>query len=401
MPKSSSRLILRLLVAASFFVLSSASRMAFAADSYDIAVVTSLSGSAAMLGQTGKEALGLAERVINQGGGVQGRPVHFAFYDDETSPQVAVQLASQIKATNPPVILGASLAAQCNAMSPLMQDGPVMYCLSPAPQVTPGTYAFESFVSSDAIIQTLVRYFKARGWTRLGLVTTTDATGQDADRAFAALLKLDEFKGVTIVDQEHFNAADVSVSAPIEKLRAAKPQILVAFTTGAAIGTVFRSLAQAGLDIPVATSTGNEIFSLMNQYRQFLPKELYFGSGAGSANGSDLVLGQGTIAAKAAFNEAYKTADRVPDFGAEVVWDPAMIVVHALRSLGTEAQASKVRDFISHLDGYEGVSGTYNFGKYPQRGLGSDNVIIVRWNDAKAMFEAVSQTGGQPIVAKN
>ena len=60
-----------------------------------------------------------------------------------------------------------------------------------------------------------------------------------------------------MVERAHFNPGDVSVAAQIETIRGAKPQALVAWTTGTALATILKGIVQAGLDIPVATTDGN------------------------------------------------------------------------------------------------------------------------------------------------
>ena len=57
-----------------------------------------------------------------------------------------------------------------------------------------------------------------------------------------------ENKDITLVDRVHFNPTDVSVAAQIERVKAAKPQAFIAWSTGAPIATVFKGIVQAGLD---------------------------------------------------------------------------------------------------------------------------------------------------------
>src|SRR5450432_80781 len=106
-----------------------ASPPALAADPYDLNVILSLTGGASFLGKAEQQALQLVEKWANENGGIEGRPLHLVFHDDQSTPQVAVQLASQVVAGKPAVEIGANLVAMCNAMAPLMQNGPLMYCL--------------------------------------------------------------------------------------------------------------------------------------------------------------------------------------------------------------------------------------------------------------------------------
>ena len=90
------------------------------AQAIDVPVVLPLTGGASFLGQGERDALRILEGVLNHGPGPQ---LHFVFHDDQSSPQTAVQLASQIKAQQPPVVLGSAIVAMCNAMSPMLKGG--------------------------------------------------------------------------------------------------------------------------------------------------------------------------------------------------------------------------------------------------------------------------------------
>ena len=68
---------------------------------YRIPVILSLSGPAAFLGKEQADSLRMLEDDVNRHGGVAGTPIHFDVADDQTSPQVAVQLANAIVASLP------------------------------------------------------------------------------------------------------------------------------------------------------------------------------------------------------------------------------------------------------------------------------------------------------------
>src|SRR5665213_1714364 len=81
---------------------------------------------------------------VNQNGGIDGRPLHFTYGDDESQPQVAVQLATEIIAEHPAALMVTGPVANCAAVAPLLSTGPVMWCNSPALHPKPGSYAFAS-----------------------------------------------------------------------------------------------------------------------------------------------------------------------------------------------------------------------------------------------------------------
>src|ERR1700746_17444 len=121
---------------------------AVAAETYDIHVILPLTGSGAFLGQGHRDSLDTLAEIVNKSNGIEGRPLRFVYHDDQSNPQVSVQLATEIIAQKPAVILGSSLVAMCAAIAPLMQNGPVDYCLSPAYHPPAGSFVFSSGASA-------------------------------------------------------------------------------------------------------------------------------------------------------------------------------------------------------------------------------------------------------------
>jgi branched-chain amino acid transport system substrate-binding protein len=371
---------------------------AVGADTYDIDVIMPLTGGGSFLGKAEQQSLLLAERRVNRDGGIHGRALRFVFHDDQSSPQTAVLLASQVVAEHPPVVIGSSLVAMCSAMAPLMREGPVEYCLSPGVHPERGSYLFTSSVSTFDLANALIRYFRLKGWTRVALMTSTDASGQDAERGLDRILALPENQAMTVAERVHFNPADVSVSAQIERVKAAAPQAFIAWCTGSPIATIFRGIAEAGLDLPVATTDGNMTRAQMKQYAAFLPARLYFPASQWVMGGA--ALGEEPPAVRKEQQEflaAFAEAGLDPDVASELAWDPARILVDALRRLPPNPTALQLRDSLAELRGYAGVNGIYDFQREPQRGLTVENAVVTRWNKDARRWEVVSEPTGIPL----
>ncbi|HEY8732399.1 MAG TPA: ABC transporter substrate-binding protein [Candidatus Limnocylindria bacterium] len=359
---------------------------ATAATPYELHVILPLTGSAAFLGKPEQQALDALQGVVNKSGGISGRPVKFTYYDDASTAATDVQLVNQIIAKNVPVILGPSLAGSCNAASPVVANGPVLYCFSPGIHPDKGSYTFTSSVSTIDLNRALFKYFKSKGLTKIATLTSTDATGQDADSAIKT--GVSEASGVELVAQEHFNTTDVSVSAQISRIKASGAQALVAWSTGTPIATVLRGAAQAGLDIPIATTDGNMTYAQMDQYAAFLPKDLLIPAPEWPA-AATLPAGSVKDALKV-YTDALAAANVQPDIGTSLAWDPALIVIETLKKLGPQATASQLRDAINGLKGFSGVNGTYDFTVEPQRGLTSAQALVTRWDATKKAWVPVS-----------
>jgi branched-chain amino acid transport system substrate-binding protein len=367
-----------------------------AAEPYQIDVVVPLTGPGAFLGKGEQQSLELAQKAVNESGGLKGRPLQFVFHDDQSSPQTGVQLTSGLVAKKPAVILGSSLVAICRAMAPLVKNGPVDYCFSPGLHPAAGDYSFTASVSTTDLADAVVRYFRGKGWTRLAFMFSTDATGQEFEEGVKGILAKPENKEMKVVAAEHFAISDVSVSAQIQNVKAANPQAFVAWSTGSPIATIFRGMVQAGLDVPMATTDGNMTYAQMKQYAEFLPKQLYIPAGQFVARDTS---GQpsAVVKAHAEFYKAFDAIGAKPDEPSELAWEPAMIIVHALRTLGTEATAAQIHEFLAHLKGYAGADGVYDFERIPQRGLDVSNAVVTLWSTQAQTWEVVSKPGGAPL----
>jgi branched-chain amino acid transport system substrate-binding protein len=389
----------RLGIALAFTTLTAAASLcapAFAADPYKIDVITSLTGGASFLGKGEQQSLEFLKKSVNKSGGINGRDLNFVYYDDQSSPQTAVQLATQIMASNPPVILGPSIVAMCNAAGALMKNGPVMYCLSPGIHPAKGSFVFTSSASTYDLAKALMRYFRTKGWTNIAVMTSSDASGQDAERGLNEAAAMAENGTIKIVARAHFNITDVSVAAQIENVKAAKPQAFIAWSTGAPIATIFKGIVQAGLDVPTATTDGNMTYAQMKNYADFLPRQLYIASAQWAAYGMPGIDAK-VAKAQGAFYEEYAAAGLKPDLPASIAWNTGLIVVDALRTLGPNVTAVQLRDYLQNLKGFAAIDGVHDFGASPQRGLDLSHVVVTHWDPAKGTWVPLSKPGGEPL----
>jgi branched-chain amino acid transport system substrate-binding protein len=368
-----------------------------AAEPYNINVILPLTGGGAFLGKGHRDSLDILAEIVNKSGGIRGRPLHFVFHDDESSPQVAVQLAGEILAEKPAVMLGSSLVAMCAAMAPLMKEGPVDYCLSPAYHPQTGSFVFSSSASAIDQTKAVMRYYRMKGWTKIATLNNTDATGQQNDKATDLVAALPENKGVKLVAREHFNPTDISVAAQIERIKASGAEAIIAGVTGSPAATVFKGMVQAGLDIPVAPTSGNEVVAQMEQWKDFLPKGLVMGSAVFPEHDGIWKLDPRIETAQHEMYAALKAHGEKPDNLVATCWDAGLIVIDALKALGPDATAKQIRSYIANLTNFAGVDGFYNFKENPERGLGPDSAIVVRYDPAVKAFVWLSQPGGAPL----
>jgi branched-chain amino acid transport system substrate-binding protein len=365
-----------------------------AADPYEINVILSNSGIAAFIGAQQTAMLKGIEEVENKRGGINGRPIHFNILDDASSPVTAVQLANSVIAKGVPVILGSTITANCDAIFSLVKaNGPVEYCFSPALHPPAGAYAFSSGASTTDIAAAAIHYFRDRGFTRLALISSTDASGADGENVVLRAMALPENKGLTLVTNEHFGIADVSVAAQVARIKAANPQVVIAWTSGTPTGTVLRSLHDAGLNVPVQLNAANIVRAQLKGYASFAPSELYL---PGFRFMAPELVGKGPLHdAQQAFFAALKTQGVTsPEVSHSLAYDSTLVVINALRHLPPNPTAAQLRDAIEQTHGISGVNSILDYRDGSQRGVPISSIVIIRWDGEKEAFVPVSKPGG-------
>ena len=379
---------MRMHIAACAFALAAIASVApapAAADDITVPVIISLTGPAGFLGQKEQASLRVLETTVNATGGIDGRKVHFDYSDDESNPQVAVQLASALAAKKAPLIFGPTLTATCQSVAPLGdRAGPVTFCLSPAIFPRSNGYMFMGAPSIDDVQPVLFRYLLTRKLRRVAFITSTDASGADFEKRVDGILAKPEFNDIKIVAREHFGTADISVAAQMSRIKSATPDVLLTFTVGTPFGTLLKGVHDAGLDMPVYGSGGNFTYAQMQQYASFLPKELFLNGSRGIT--PDPTATGAVKRAQDRYFAALAKANLRSEFATSIPWDPMSIVLEAIRRAGPDADAQKLWTTMQGIKGYTGIEGTYDFTTHDQRGLGEGATALFRYDQAKNDF---------------
>jgi branched-chain amino acid transport system substrate-binding protein len=360
---------------------------------YRLDIMLSQTGPGTFLGVKEHEALTVLEKVVNDGGGINGRPVQFAYTDDQSNPVVAVQLANAVAARGAPVVLGPSLVGSCSAMLPLLEKaGLVNYCYSNALNSPSRSYAFSSSAGSAADAVVIIRYFREHGWTRIGFIAGNDVAGRVSEGQVDAAMALPENRNMKVVEKEFFSPADLSVNAQLVKIKDARPQALFTTASGTSFGTIMHAMHDTGLDVPTYSSSANMVETQLIGYAGILPRDLFFVTSNGVVD-----AGVGTKAVKDAqrvYFQAFARAGLAPNSSAVLCWDPTMIVIDALRHTGPNPTAEKLHAYIENLHDWAGIEGVYDFRDGGQRGVGLSSLLVYRWDSPAAKISVVSQPAG-------
>jgi branched-chain amino acid transport system substrate-binding protein len=363
-----------------------------------INAIVSMTGPSANLGQDAAASLAALEKLVNRTGGIKGRQLHFQIGDDQSSPAVAAQLFQQLLPSHPAVVLGSTTSAPSQAMAAdVTADGPVLYALTPNLLPKPGGFVFAAGVKTIDIKRVEVTYYRMRGFTKIGVIATTDASGQNNLAGIQEILRLPENKDVKLADVESFGLSDVSMAAQATRLKAAGVQMIFDYSEGTAFLTSLHALNDTGLAVTVNTPGANFSPSLLNQVKSILPKELD-GTGQSFVNRNR----SANDPQKKPIDDFYASlaADGVtaPTGTNAYAWDPALIVVSVLRSLGTNATAAQIHTAIENLRDFPGAGGIYDFSSGDQHGATVRSILVVRNDpDHPGNTKIVSKQGGAPL----
>ena len=242
LPKRLTRFVASLLLLSMTLVPS----MARAEDPYEIYVILPLTGFAAFLGAGVATTLGVVQEITNQHGGIHGRPVKFVIQDDQSSPQPTVQLTQALVAKHVPAILGSAVSPMCAAQLPVVKDGPLTWCMSPVVRPPAGSFMFTVLQTTDDYLDVCLRYAEARGWHKIAVITTTDASGQDFDATLDRVMAKPEHRGETIVSHDHYGISDISVSAQVAHIKNSGADAMFGWSAGTAFGTLVACRRRCG-----------------------------------------------------------------------------------------------------------------------------------------------------------
>ena len=93
----------------------------------EIHAFLSITGFNAFIGSAYAQTLKIVEKHVNATGGIRGRPVRFVEHDDQSNPQIDIQLLAPLLAAHVPVIIHSGPVVSCNALRPLIEAAAEMH----------------------------------------------------------------------------------------------------------------------------------------------------------------------------------------------------------------------------------------------------------------------------------
>lgn len=228
------------------------------ADDIVIGSLHDLSGGLDILGKPMQDALLLAVQEINDGGGLLGKKVSVATMDPQSNMQLYAQYAQQMALKDKVTALfGGITSASREVIRPVMKRFNTLYFYNT--QYEGGVCDRNTFCTGQTPAQNvdkLIPYVTKRWGKKIYILAADYNYGQittDWIKKYAAS------SGATVIGADFF-PLDVNQFGPtIQKIQAAKPDMVISVLVGGAHMAFYRQWAAAGMNtkIPMASTTFN------------------------------------------------------------------------------------------------------------------------------------------------
>ena len=220
-----------------------------------IGCVLSLTGPGAGLGQPERNGILLGERVINERGGVGGRPIKILIDDDGSKPDIAKSKAEgMIFGEKVVAFIGPSLTASTGAIAAITNAEKMAQVtftgLGPAIEQTYKTLYHVLPPQSQNARAMLEYATKAAKVKKIGVLHDT-GYGQ---AVMGSLQAVSASYGVEFVAVERFEVGATDVSAQAAKVRAAQPEIVFVVATSP---VPFRNARQMKITQQIVSAIGS------------------------------------------------------------------------------------------------------------------------------------------------
>ena len=356
----------------------------FAAEPIKIGAFFALSGPAANIGTPTKLVAQMAADKINTEGGINGRPIELIVGDTESDPAKAAVIAKKfIFNDKVAAIIGPTSTAEGMSVKKIVEEAgvPIFMTVGGDPVIMGGnfgayTYVFKSPQRSSTAVQKLYGYLKAKGLTKVALLTASDSFGKDG---LGWLEKLAPEFGISFAAKESFGPSDTDMTAQLTKIRSAAPQAIITWTIGPVGSIVAKNKAQLGIAIPLFQCHGLpdpkyvELAGKASEGDRMPATKLMVAETLPSSDPQKKVIAEFIHL----YRDVYKHDKEFPiNTHSGYAWDAIVIVADGLKKAGTDPKA--LRAAIEQTKGYVGVSGVYTLTPEDHNGLGVDSMVMVQ-----------------------
>ncbi|CEJ13497.1 Leucine-, isoleucine-, valine-, threonine-, and alanine-binding protein precursor [bacterium YEK0313] len=329
-------------------------------DPIKVGAVLCLTGPGAGLGQAERSAMQLAEKMINEAGGIGGGPLRILIEDDGSKPDIAKSKAEALIFNEKvAAMIGGSLTASTGAMAALT-DGEKMAQvaltgLGPAIELNYKSL-YHVLPPQPLNAKAMLEYTKAQNFKKIGVLHDS-GYGQ---LVYTSLRGMARDYGVDFVAVEKFEVGATDVSTQAAKVRAAQPEAVYVVATSP---VPFRGARQVKITQPIISAIGSSPYDYVRGMGEFADDIVF----------PEFLVGEDPEPHQRAFVELYQKAyGSLPKNYEAAGWDAVHIVADALKKAGPTDKAAIAA---AMRQPFKGVMASYDFSKDDLTGIGLTSYV--------------------------
>jgi len=330
-----------------------------------IGSVLSLTGPGAGLGQPERSGILLAEKTINDRGGIGGRPIKILIEDDGSKPDLAKSKAeSLIFGENVLAFIGPSLTASTGAIASITNaEKMAQVTFTGLGPVIEQSYKMLYHVLPPQILNARAMLEYASKSAKAKKVGVLHDTGY-GQAVLTGLQTLNASYGIEFVSIERFEVGASDVSAQAAKVRASQPDLVFVIATSP---VPFRNARQMKITQQIVSAIGSASYDYVRGMGEYADDIVF----------PEFMVGENPLPRQAEFVELYRKANNaLPKNFESAGWDAVNIVAKAIGKAG--ANASREAIAIAMRDPYEGAMAKYNFAAADMTGIELPSFIFSR-----------------------
>jgi len=358
-------------------------KFAFGRETIRIGSLLDLSGNTSEVGKAAQRVSEMAVDVVNAEGGVVGRMLELVTFDTRGDPILGKGRARELVfGRKVSAVLGPTDWPTAMMIKPFFEEAqiPAMMLTWEDSVIRGGKFGIYDWIFRLPLrritaLERICAFARERGWTRVGLVTTSDTTGREVRQW---LERRGKSYGIHEVLVESFIRAE-DITEKLVRLVSQAPQVIVSWCPLPHAASVARILEKVGTEIPLF------------QCHEISPQR--YVEMAGLAAKESLVVSNKMLVWRGLedddsqkemirdFVHRYRDVYRYenshpicPFLG--YVWDSVMILARSMREVGTDG--AQVRDAVERIHRHVGIGGIYGFNHENHNGLDRDSTVIIR-----------------------
>ena len=322
------------------------------------------------------KAVRLAEKQLNQAGGINGKKLRLIMQDNQsTNPGALTALNKNLEQDNVLALIGPVKSTQILAMADAVAAAGVPTMIggtNPSLTTLGNPWFFRCRVNDLIVAAAMVKYIKEdMKLTKIGILHSAEAFGNGGADAVTQFAKE---RGLTIVAREKYTLGDKDFTAQLLKIKSAGAEVLIPYVLGhddhAVVNRQYRQLGSPYKYISTPAIAMKDVLNLSREAAEGLVGVVEALPGQSEAN--------------AKYVEEYKKEypGFEPDMLGAWVYDALKVLASAIQKGGEDR--AKIREALLATRGYPGVLGTFSFSKTGE-GLHAAYVVVIDHGQPKLL----------------